>query len=322
MLTPPPMSYAYIFPDAFPFGTMMLASLEIIVGLAFINQSVRKHVGLYLMLAGIGETVFSIALHFIEGFLISLAILAIGFFISVTRRLKPHVQAKQWVRLLSLLAGCAAVVFGALTLRLSVLSIPMVVLGSYFLVLGVAGFFKRKSKQEVTAPKTPHWKRTLFVIAMVILLSGSVMYYYDLGTRPAYVDYSIGRGEPQYYANATNSISISANNWGSRDANFYLILRFENASFSTQTTQPYVQVDSRAVKVPFSLRNSGAPVHSGSKTVFFTVDENVTSFSCYLHMESNGLPHVSGAAPVNSIIFKWNNTMQAFEPAMYGGFVV
>ena len=317
-----PLSYAYIFPAAFPFGTMFLASLEIIVGWAFVTPSVKKHLGLYLMLAGIGEMVFSLAAVFIEGFIISLITFTAGFFFSATRKLKPRVQAYRWVRLALVASGCAALILGTLTLRLSVLSIPLVLLGSYFLVVGAAGFFKRKPKQEAPPPKSIHVKRILFSVAMMILLSGSGMYYYDLATRPAYVDISIDYPEPHYYANATSSISVSANNWGTRDANFYLVLRFENASVSTQTPQLYVQADIRTAKVPLSLQNSGAPVHSGSRTVFFTIDENVTSFSCYLHIESNGLPHVSGAAPVNSIIFKWNATSQSFEPTSAGGFVV
>jgi hypothetical protein len=315
-----PLQYLYIFPGAFPFGTMFLASLEIIIGLAFVKQSVRKHVGMYLILVGIGEMVFSFAVAFIEGFLICLATMAVGFFISATRTLKPRFEEKLWLRMFFASLGCVLLLLVAASPL--VLGVPLFVFGAYFFAVGVAGFFLAKPKQEVPSPKKVHTNRTISIIVIAILLSASLMYYYDLRTRPAYVDYSIDHTVSAVYANQTNTISISCNNWGDRDCSLYLVLRFQNASISSQTEQPYVQLDGRSAKFPFSLQKAGSPVHAGSKTVFFTVDENVTSFSCYLSKEDNGLTPVSGAAPVNSILFRWNETTQTYEMSIAGGFVV
>jgi hypothetical protein len=268
-----PFSYAYVFPDAFLFGTMFVAILEISLAV-LIMFPVRRKRSLLLFLIGITETMFSVSVAFIE-----------GFFIGLTTML------------------CAASAAGAISLR------------------------SRLSRKQVAKPKNEgptlktHRKGIVILIA-IILISGAVMFQYDLRTRPAYADFSIDRSVTRYYPSGNNSIAISCNNWGDRDCSFYLILTFQNATISNQTQQPYTQVDSNTAKFLFSLQKSSSPMHSGNKVVYFKIDENVTGFSCHLNRENAGLTPVTGSAAVTSISYGWNETSESYDSLGFGGFVI
>ncbi len=272
-LVPPTMSYAYIFPDVFLYGTMFIVIFEIGIAVIVMFPACRRF-SVLLFFIGIFETIFSISKVFIEGFLVGLVTMFCGIFITGTLALKSWLKRKQ----------------------------------------------VDKTKKEQPSPKS-HWKG-LAILITVVLFSGVIMFQYDLRTRPAYADYSIGNSVSRYYPNGNNSISISCNNWGDRDCSFYLVLRFENASISNQTQPPYAQVGSHAAKFLFSLQKSGSPMHAGSKVVYFTIDENVTGFSCYLSRENAGLTPVSGSAPISYMDFGWNETSQSYDMLTAGGFVV
>ena len=64
---------------------------------------------------------------------------------------------------------------------------------------------------------------------------------------------------------------------GMRTASFNLILKSVNASFTPNTQQNYVQVNSTIIKVPFSFPQGGRE----TKPVQFTIDENVSAFAFY-----------------------------------------
>lgn len=311
---PPPKAFPAIFPDAFLYGTLFLAILEITLGLMAAYPSFRRRAVL-LILIGVVEIYLSLANYFIEGFFIGLATAICGTVVSLTYALKSQLR-KNEVRIFLVLSGLFEL--GLAAVSPLILAIPLLVFGSYSLIVGIVGFSKAKPKQEVAAPKNR--RKAIFVVAAAaVLVSAMLMYQYDVRTRPAYVNYSMGGS--QCYPNESNAVSISCNNWGDRDANFYLTLSFGNASFSNQTEQPYIQVDSRAAKLPFSLK-ANSPAQSGSKTVFFTIDQNVTSFSCSLHLENNGLSPIAVGSAITHLVFRWNETAKCFDPAEGSGFIV
>jgi hypothetical protein len=119
------------------------------------------------------------------------------------------------------------------------------------------------------------------IIAVVFLVLAIIIHNpFDPFANAIYIDYGVD-GETQYFPTVGNTIKIGyilQGDRGSRDGSFYLALGFTNVSFSTQTQQPYVQVENRWVKFPFILHERDPSTASDSRNVGFTVDEDVTGF--------------------------------------------
>ena len=105
----------------------------------------------------------------------------------------------------------------------------------------------------------------------------------NVQTNQASIDYRLEK--PTKYYKGINAITINCRNGGGMDGDFNLLLTFTNATFSNQTNQPYYQVNNTQVKVRFTLHKSGDAMDSNSKVVFFSVSENVNSFSLSLSLE-------------------------------------
>jgi len=134
-------------------------------------------------------------------------------------------------------------------------------------------------------------RRNLIIYAVSALILGLLAYQaYDSFLGPAYVSYSLENGETRFYAGRVNTLSVSSSNMGMRTASFNLILKSVNASFTPNTQQNYVQVNSTIIKVPFSFPQGGRE----TKPVQFTIDENVSAFAFYTSTDmGNGDAHFS-----------------------------
>jgi len=156
---------------------------------------------------------------------------------------------------------------------------------------------------------------TILTIVVVIIVALSVFLYEFVfqTTSVAKIDYSIDDNVTKYYPDEKNSIVIRSSNNGDRDANFYLVLSFTNASFSNQTEQPYVEVNSTIVKIPFLLDKSGASMDASSKSVFFKIDNNVTVFSFHLSLEKRDSNSLESLGSLYDLSYRWNAITKYYE---------
>ncbi len=83
----------------------------------------------------------------------------------------------------------------------------------------------------------------------------------------ASIDYWLEK--PEALVQGVNHITVYCKNGGGMDGDFYLIVTFTNASFSTQTERPYVKVDDSTVKIKFVLHKGDAK----EKTITFTTNQ-------------------------------------------------
>ena len=133
----------------------------------------------------------------------------------------------------------------------------------------------------------------------------------DNVSRRAVVSYAFA-GDPKYYDREGNQLIIQCQNHGDRAASFYLVLSSVNATFQVKTQQDYIQTSSRTVKVPFLLQESWLSMSANSKSVFFTIDENVTGFSFSMSLEAQGYGSLVVASGDTNERFVWDGTENCY----------
>jgi hypothetical protein len=124
----------------------------------------------------------------------------------------------------------------------------------------------------------------------------------------ASIDYWLEK--PEALVLGLNHITVYAKNGGGMDGDFYLVINFTNATFSTQTELPYVKVDDSTVKIKFVLHKGDAK----EKTVYFTTNQTCP-VNIKLTLERTSLiqflkPNELYPA---QLTYMWNNENQAFN---------
>jgi hypothetical protein len=153
---------------------------------------------------------------------------------------------------------------------------PYIIMLSVFLVIIAVCFFKIPSLRAYRR------KRNLLIYAALLLIISLTAYQAcDLFLGPAWVSYSIDDGWKQFYPRRINTFTVSSSNMGMRTASFNLIIKSVNASFVVDSQQYFGHGNGTEIKVPFSFPQGG----TDTKTVHFTIDENVTSFSFDISVE-------------------------------------
>ena len=127
---------------------------------------------------------------------------------------------------------------------------------------------------------TSHKKRNLAIFATtittIIVVSALVIHEFSV---PTYIYYSIAHSDDsvnRYYLDDVNAITIEAQNLGRRNGTFDLVLGMVNVTFSNKTDLPYY-ADATTARFPFFLPGNNKTI--SSRTVFFTINQNVTGFS-------------------------------------------
>lgn len=116
-------------------------------------------------------------------------------------------------------------------------------------------------------------------IAIVGVCLTALALFWTVQYTQASIDYWMS--EKETFSEGLNSVTINCKNGGQMDGDFYLVVTFVNVSFSESTKLPYTVVDNSTVKFSYTLHAD----ESGSKAVFFDVDENVESFSLHISIE-------------------------------------
>ncbi len=159
-----------------------------------------------------------------------------------------------------------------------------------------------------------HRKRNVLIVVSIALFLVIITYQFIGLTKPASFVYTLDSGVYRFYPNENNAINVTCTNSGAKSASFYLVLKLENASFSPQTEQPYLQVNSTTVKFPFTLNKGDSTV----KPVFFLINDNVTVFSFSLSFEEVKQSAVYGESIYYYASYKWNETVKCYEQWILG----
>ena len=163
-----------------------------------------------------------------------------------------------------------------------------------------------------------HLKRNLGVAGLVAVVVAIFVFQIfsqiNLAFQPINVEYAIN-APSRFEPGQTNSFSVNCTNHDSARATyFYLIVTFEGA-FSSQSPQAYVEANDSSVKFLFDLKRAGNPTSTLSKTVQFSINENVSAFSIGFSLQRYGgysLPSYNYAF-TNSIQYQWNASTSCYE---------
>jgi hypothetical protein len=156
-----------------------------------------------------------------------------------------------------------------------------------------------------------HKKRIIAIVSLiVIIVLVVVVLIYELN--PPYIDYGIN-DVSKYYPAEGNAVTVYYFDRGGRASNFYLTLKLTNVTFSNQTEQPYLQVNSTLVKLLFNKGWWGSATPN-NKTVFFTIDDDATGFSLDLSLEWNAQnPVYLRTFSLNHLEYYWNGTLNCYD---------
>ena len=132
---------------------------------------------------------------------------------------------------------------------------------------------------------------------------------HDSALGPTHVSFGFDVGSNEFYPVEANHFNISSANSGLRTTSFFIVLKSVNASFVVENQQNYVQVNRTMVKIPFTFQELGRA--SESKPVFFTIDENVTSFLFKADIEIQRQLHTSRWC-MFSMNCTWNSTKNSY----------
>ncbi len=117
------------------------------------------------------------------------------------------------------------------------------------------------------------------LITVVSMAVAIIVAMATIQSTQASIDYYLDK--PDTFAKGLNHISVHCKNGGGMDGDFNIVLTFTNASFSSQTDQPYTKVDNSTVKLKFVLHKNDA----SERTVYFIVDEAAAGFSMKVTLE-------------------------------------
>lgn len=131
----------------------------------------------------------------------------------------------------------------------------------------------------------------------------------DVQSKQATIDYWLEKRE-EYDMLEGNTITFNCKNAGELDGSFYMLVNLANASFSTQTSMPYLQENDKVVKFGYTAHAD----ESYQKTVYFNIDENVNGFSLSLSLEKRDNNPLK---PIRrypcSLSYEWNEGSRCFK---------
>ena len=153
-------------------------------------------------------------------------------------------------------------------------------------------------------------KRNLLIYSVMVLVFVLIVFQaHDLALSPTHVSFGFDISSNEFYPVEANHFNISSSNSGLRTTSFYIVVKSVNASFEVENQKDYIQVNSTMIKVPFTFQELGRA--SESKPVFFTIDENVTSFLFKADIETQD----SSTLLVGAVFWMnctWNSTKNSY----------
>lgn len=169
--------------------------------------------------------------------------------------------------------------------------IPYILLFLIVAVIAIVLFVKFPSLRKYRR------KRNILVYLLVTIVLIVALYQADTSWRTVYEYRITDNSFPHYYPGITNQFNLTCLYLESRPASFYMVINSVNVTFPVQPQEPYVPVNSTAIKVLFTVSEGTSPLHKDTKLIFFSIDENVTGFSFRVYPET-----------VSNILFPAGNT--------------
>ena len=116
---------------------------------------------------------------------------------------------------------------------------------------------------------------------------------------------------PDYYPKIINQFNLTCHNIGDRTNSFYMMLNSVNASFPTQPQESHISIRDTAIKVLFTLGESGSSNEKDTKSVLFSINDNVTGFS--IKVEPETWNDLLGAGSLYAMQYVWNGTENCYK---------
>lgn len=155
----------------------------------------------------------------------------------------------------------------------------------------------------------------VLAIAMAVFVAfiGYSLLQANIQSNEASIDYYFS-GQALSVSSQSNSaphaITINCDNAGNVDGNFTLKFSLVNATFSTQTSQPYSELNSNTVSFNMVLHKGD----SATKEVYYAIDSGASGFSMSLSVEKNSTPMTTNPMFPTSLQYYYNNnTSQSFD---------
>jgi hypothetical protein len=152
------------------------------------------------------------------------------------------------------------------------------------------------------------WRNILIYVAAALVVS-LLLFQIDNVGRWAMVNINCN-GAPQYMPRAVGQLTVGAESWGDREANFNVVVSCVNASF--QPEQNFIHVNDTTIKVPFLLQTRGLPRSTDSRSVSFAIDEGKAGFSFDVSWEQQGSGKLVVASCDYFLSYAWNGTQNCY----------
>jgi len=154
-------------------------------------------------------------------------------------------------------------------------------------------------------------KRSIMVWAvMALVLVLLVFQAREVSLGPTHISYRFDSSVDEFYSGQVNQIDISSFNNGIRPASYYLVLKSENATFTTGNQADYIRINSTAIKVPFVFNELKEA--SESKPMLFDINQNVTSFEFTASIEPNEGSSIVVVTWMYLLRCSWNSTVNCY----------
>ena len=147
--------------------------------------------------------------------------------------------------------------------------------------------------------KTNRTKKTVFSVSIIVIVLASTGAGLWLSESASSINYAFNYDF--YYQKEDNNwftvnwvsnnrtegtlLSVECYNTGLMDGTFDIVIEFTNATFSTQTHQPYSQLSTSTVKFPLTLKSG----EHQAVDVYFKINNDVTDFNVKVLFESSQL---------------------------------
>jgi hypothetical protein len=150
-------------------------------------------------------------------------------------------------------------------------------------------------------------KKTGAFLTVISVIVGLIVAMATIQSTQASIDYWLEQTNTP--TPGLNQIIVHCRNGGGMDGDFNLVVKFTNATFSTQTQLPYTQVDSSTVKIKFVLHKGD----SANKTLFFAANGS-EPFSISVSLQSVSLLEFIKANALfpTQLPYQWNATAQNY----------
>jgi hypothetical protein len=167
--------------------------------------------------------------------------------------------------------------------------------------------------------RKPWRRRNILIYTAVALILVLIVYQIDNTYRRAIIAYRIDQTS-RFTPFELNQLEFSCINYGEREAVFNLVITGTNISFSSSPTQVYATVNEETVRMPFKLQERWFPNNAENKTMFFTIEENVTGFFLEVSWENQGYSQLVVVEAITGISCLWSEEESTYVVDMNSSF--